>query len=122
MVANVVKFIAVEAKFDLYPNFLVQQEQVNVVEKRGDLLFAESIVPASRNDDGRAAGQVRHRVAETGAWRLPCSLYSHKIALDHFAVNSDWLEVPQLVGQLAISLFATKEIDAIHNRITLCQC
>lgn len=51
VVANVVQFVRVVAVLHANPYLLVQQEKVNVVQKRRDILLAQGIVAATCHND-----------------------------------------------------------------------
>lgn len=83
------------------------------------MLLAKTIVAPASDNNRRAAGQVRHRVPESWTRRLARGFDGNEVALNHLAIHSDGLKVLELVHQLAICLFASEEVDSIHNHITL---
>ena len=119
MVSNEVKFVSVEREFDSDPHLLIQQEQMDVVEERCHVFFAEGVVTATSDYDSGVDREVTHCVAEPRAGGLTTSPEWDEFTLDNFTVDSDWLEVSQLIDQFSITLLATKIINTILNCVTL---
>lgn len=119
MIADVVQLVRVEGEFDTDPDFLVQQEQVDIVQQWGHILLAKGIVTAASNHNCAVDRQVRHGVAKAGARSLTIRFNWHELALNHFSVDSDWLEVAKFIHEFAITLLSTEVVDTILNRVTL---
>ena len=116
MIANERQLLAEDWELDTQPNFLVEQEQSQVVEERSRVCCAHVIVPPAGNQDGIIDGQVLHGVPKSRAWRRASSrLKQSEFTMHNFAVNDNWFEVAQLVLELSFLVFASKVVNSVLN-------
>ena len=120
LVTNVVESVAVVAVLDLEPNFLVEQKQMQVVQKRRDVLLAQFVVATTGHEEGVICGQVTHGVAEAGARGVATSFDVDELTVNHLAVNRYRFEIAKFVAQkLSVLTTATEEINALLHHIAL---
>ena len=120
MVADVVHLVGVVGVLHLDPNFLVEQEEVQVVKQRRDILFAKVVVAAASDENAVVHREVRHGVAEARRRRISAGFERDELAIHDFAVNGGWLEIPHLVAnQLSVFALAAEKIKAFPNLIRL---
>ena len=93
MVADEVHPVTVVTVLDVDPHFLVQQEQVQVIQQRRDVHLAKVVVSTTNDENTVVHGQVGHRVSESGTGRLSTTLDWHELAVNNLSVNSHWLEI-----------------------------
>lgn len=120
MVADEVHPVAVEAVLDVDPHLLVQQEQMQVIQKRSDVHLAKVVVSATNNQNTVVHRQVGHRVSKSGTGRLSTTLDGHELTVHNLSVNSHGLEVAQLIAQkLAIAASTTEVVNTFKDLIAL---
>lgn len=119
VVADEVHLVAVVRVLDADPDLLVQQEQVNVIEQRGNVLLAEAVVTAACHDNRGVDGEVAHRVAKAGAGRLTCRLNRDEFSLNDFPIDSHRLEILQFIHKFPVCLLTTKVVDTVLNGVRL---
>lgn len=113
MVANIVKLVRVKAVLNPDPHLLVQQEQVNIVQQRRNILLTQRVISATCDDDSGVDGQISHSVAKARAGRLSIGLYRNELSLNDFPIDSHRFEVAKLVDEFAIALSATKVVNTV---------
>ena len=119
MVANIVKLVRVKAMLNPDPHLLIQQEQVNIIQQRRNILLTQRVISATCDDDSGVDRQISHSVAEARAGRLSIGLYRNELSLNNFPIHSHRFEVAKLVDEFAIALSATKVVNTVLNSIRL---
>lgn len=104
----------------LNPNFLIDKEQIDIVQKACDVGFVACVVSTTTNDDCVAYWQKTHSVIRTSTRWLTRALYILEFASDHLMVDCFGLEVPYLIfDQLAIGGSTSEVVDSFLNFVTL---
>ena len=121
MVSNMVNSITVNRILHIEPDLLVKHEQDQVVQEWCQVGGRQRIVPAASDQNRVVAGQVSHRVSESGHWRCTLCFDRYELSVHNFVIDDDRLEVSQLVLKLSFLIFAAKEVDTVQNRVRLKQ-
>ena len=123
LIADIVKTVWVIRIFDLEPDFLIKQKQMQIVKQRRNILLAKFIVSSTSNKQSIISRQIAHSVSKSGARSISTSFYINKFTVYHFAINCNRFEIAEFIAQqLSILSSATKEIDTFLHHVTLSDC
>jgi hypothetical protein len=105
---------------DLNPNFLVEQEQVDIIEVGSMVSFVKSVVSATTNNYCFRNWQVTHGVIWSGTGGLTWSFNILELTRDNYVIDSFGLEIPNLVfNQLAVGSPSSEVIYSLFDFVTL---
>lgn len=119
LVAHEVDPLGRDRVLHLQPEFLVEQEQVDVIEEGRGILLAHLVVASTHDNQTVVSGQVFHGVAETGHRCLSAHLNRGELTVDHFLVNGIGLEEAQAVLRLTLLILTAKEVNPLYDGIRL---
>jgi hypothetical protein len=120
MVTDIIHFVRIPRILYLNPNFLIEQVKENIAEQWGDICFAKLVISAADDQNRIVGGKVGHCVTESLTWSQSTSFYIDELPSNNFTIDSDWLEVPQLViDQFAILCLPAKVIYTFEDLVTL---
>jgi hypothetical protein len=119
LVAHEVNPFGCDGVLYLQPEFLVEQEQVDVIEEGRGILFAHLVVATTHDNQTVVSGQVFHGVAEAGHRCLSTHLNRGELTVDDFLVDGVGLEEAQAVLGLTLLILTAKEVNPLYDGIGL---
>lgn len=119
LVADEVDALGCDRVLHLQPEFLVEQEQVDVVEEGGGILLAHLVVAAAHDNQTVVGGEVVHGVSETGHGCLSTHLNRSELTVYDLLVNGVGLEEAQAVLGLTLLILTAKEVNSFYDGIRL---
>jgi hypothetical protein len=119
MVSESVQSLGSWGVLDAYPSFLIQEEQVNVVQKWCVEVLTDLIISTTHYHEGLVEGQEGHGVTYSSTWRIALLLYFLPLSRHNLSFNTVGLEVFEFCQKLTLGILTTEIVNTIKHSIRL---
>ena len=119
MISKSVNFLRSWGVLDADPNLLVQEENVDVIQKWSCEVLANLINSTTYYHEGLVKGQEGHGVTHSSTWRISLLFYFLPLSRHNFSFNAMRLEVSELCQKLTLGILTTEIVNAIKDSIRL---
>lgn len=105
--------------FDAHPSFLIEKEQMDVIEEWGAEVLADLVVSTADDQKSLVAREESHLMTDSAAWRVTLLFDLLPFCRHNLPLNAVWLQIFEFRQELAFGILSTEIVNAVENSVRL---